>query len=50
VLLDKLYRKTEASFMVGRNTGNMLVSANGFATGITIPSSVPTGSILIVGK
>lgn len=52
-LLDKLYRKTESSFMVGRNTGGQLISANGFATGISIPTTtppIPVGSILIVGK
>lgn len=52
-LLDKVYRKTESSFMVGRSTGSQLISANGFPTGISIPATtppIPTGSILIVGK
>lgn len=52
-LLDKVYRKTASSFMVGRNTGGQLISANGFQTGIFIPATtppIPTGSILIVGK
>ncbi|ABE47298.1 type IV pilus biogenesis protein PilM [Polaromonas sp. JS666] len=50
LLLDKIYRKTARSFMVGRNSSGTLVSANGLSTGITIPASVPNGSIVIVGK
>jgi hypothetical protein len=50
LLLDKIYRKTSRSFMVGRNSSGTLVSANGLSTGITIPLAVPNGSIVIVGK
>lgn len=49
-VLDQLYRKTAASFMVGRNNAGLLVSANGFATGITVPPAVPDGALLIMGK
>lgn len=49
-VLDQLYRRTMSSFMVGRNSGGQLVSANGFATGVTVPAAVPNGSLLIVGK
>lgn len=49
-VLDQLYRKTMSSFMVGRNSGGQLVSANGFATGVTVPAAVPNGALLIVGK
>ncbi len=49
-VLDQLYRKTMNSFMVGRNSGGQLVSATGFATGVTVPSAVPNGALLIVGK
>ena len=49
-LLDQLYRKSVSSFMVGRNAGGTLVSANGFATGVLVPPAVPNGAILIVGK
>jgi hypothetical protein len=49
-VLDQLYRKTLSSFMVGRNSGGALVSANGFATGVAVPVSVPNGALLIVGK
>lgn len=48
--LDRLYRKTNASFMVGRNVGGQLVSANGFASGIAVPAAVPAGAITIVGR
>jgi hypothetical protein len=50
LVLDKLYTKTLSSFMVGRNSGGLLVSAKGFATGITVPAAVPNGALLIVGK
>jgi hypothetical protein len=50
LLLDQLYRKTASSFMVGRNVSGMLVSANGFSTGVTVFASVPNGSLLIVGR
>lgn len=49
-VLDHLYRKTLSSFMVGRNSGGALVSAKGFATGITVPAAVPNEALLIVGK
>lgn len=49
-LLDELYRKTMASYMVGRNAAGMLVSAKGFGTGVAVPVAVPNGAILIVGK
>jgi hypothetical protein len=49
-VLDQLYRKTVSSFMVGRNAGGLLVSANGFATGVAVPAAVPNGAILMVGK
>lgn len=49
-VLDQLYRKTLSSFMVGRNSSGTLVSANGFATGVTVPVAVPNGALLIVGK
>jgi hypothetical protein len=49
-LLDELYRKTMASYMVGRNASGFLVSAKGFGTGVVVPATVPNGAILIVGK
>lgn len=49
-LLDELYRKTMASYMVGRNVAGFLVSAKGFGTGVVVPAAVPNGAILIVGK
>jgi hypothetical protein len=49
-MLDLLYRKTLSSFMVGRNAGGTLVSANGLATGVAVPAAVPNGAILIFGK
>lgn len=50
LLLDRLYRKTATSFMVGNNVSGRLISANGFSTGITVPPAVPSGVVLIVGK
>jgi len=50
MMLDQLYQKTAKSFMVGRNVSGVLVSANGFSTGVTVPAAVPNGAILIVGK
>ena len=50
VLLDTLYRKTATSFTVGRNNTGALISANGFATGMTVPATVPNGAILMIGK
>lgn len=50
LMLDQLYQKTAKSFMVGRNVSGILVSAKGFATGITVPAAVPNGALLIVGK
>lgn len=49
-MMDVLYTKTVKSFMVGRNQSGLLVSAKGFATGITVPPAVPNGAILIFGK
>jgi hypothetical protein len=49
-VIDELYRKTASSFMVGQNNGGQLVSARGFATGISVPAAVPNGALLIVGK
>lgn len=49
-MMDVLYTKTMKSFMVGRNQSGLLVSAKGFATGITVPPAVPNGAILIFGK
>lgn len=49
-LLDELYTKTMASYMVGRNVAGSLVSAKGFGTGVAVPAAVPNGAILIVGK
>lgn len=49
-LLDELYSKTMASYMVGRNAAGFLVSAKGFGTGVVVPAAVPDGAILIVGK
>ncbi|MFC6281234.1 type IV pilus biogenesis protein PilM [Polaromonas aquatica] len=50
LVLEKLYRKTASSFMVGRNASGLLVSANGFSTGITVPAAVPNGALVFVGK
>jgi len=50
LVLDQLYRKTASSFMVGRKAGGVLVSANGFATGVAVPAAVPNGAIVVVGK
>lgn len=47
---EKLYRKSASSFMVGRNQSGALVSANGFATGISVPAAVPNGALVFVGK
>lgn len=49
-MLDQLYRKTANSFMVGRNASGSLVSANGFATGVTVSPAVPNGALVIAGK
>ena len=49
-LLDKIYSKTGKSHLVGRNVSGFLVSANGQATGIAVPASVPNGAITLVGK
>ena len=49
LLLERLYQKTDKSFMVGRNVSGMLISANGFSTGVTVPAAVPNGTILIAG-
>ena len=49
-LLDEIYGKTIASYMVGRNAAGFLVSAKGFGTGVVVPAAVPNGAILIVGK
>jgi hypothetical protein len=52
-VLDQLYRKTNKSFSVGRKSADgtsQLISANGFATGIILPASVPNGAIAMVGK
>lgn len=48
-ILDELYRKT-ANFMVGRNFSGTLISARGFASGVTVSATVPNGAIVIVGK
>lgn len=50
LLIDSLYSQTIKSFTVGRNVSGLIVSANGFATGIAVPATVPVGSILIAGK
>jgi hypothetical protein len=50
LLLDQLYQKTASSFMVGRNVSGTLVSANGFSTLIIVPTAVPNGALLMVGK
>lgn len=50
LLLDQIYRKTSKSFFVGRNSGGILVSANGLNTGISIPVTVPNGAIVLIGK
>jgi hypothetical protein len=52
-MLDQLYRKTDKSFSVGRKSNissGTLISANGFATGIILPSIVPDGAIAMVGQ
>ncbi len=52
-MLDALYSKTEKSFTVGRKAvdgSGTLLSANGFATGITLPTSVPNGAIVMIGQ
>lgn len=49
-VLDQLFRKTLSSHMVGRKASGQLVSANGFATGISVPAAVPEGALLMVGK
>jgi PilM len=36
--------------MVGRSSSGFLTSANGFATGIIVPLSIPNGALVIVGK
>lgn len=50
LMLDRLYRKTGSSFMVGRKVAGVLVSANGYSTGISVPAAVPNGALLIIGK
>ncbi len=49
-VISALYEKTGKSIYVGRNMSGSLVSANGFASGITVPAGVPDGSITIFGK
>ena len=49
-VLDQLYRKTLQSFSVGRNVAGQLAGATGFASGITVPATVPNGALLMVGR
>lgn len=49
-ILDRIYRKTGKSHLVGRKVNGQLVSANGLATGIAVPADVPEYAITLVGK
>lgn len=50
LLLDALQRKTLQSFLVGRQTGGVLVSAGGWDTGLPVPAAVPEGAVVLAGR
>jgi hypothetical protein len=52
-LLDAIYLKTEKSYLVGKRVGSNYVNAKGYTVSVfpsTSPSTVPDGSIVIIGR
>lgn len=50
-VIDRLFKKTDDIFYLGWNSNNSkLITVNGYSTEVTIPSVVPAGAIVMVGK
>lgn len=50
LLLDTLQRRTGNSFLLGRAGGGQLVTASGVTVAISVPTAVPAGAVVLVGR